>query len=402
MSEDNITAVIISHESEATKKLLARIKYMLANLPIPAATQYDTQSLVTFPKTNSTIYIGTAGSRSFGRGDTITHLHCSEFAFWPNIDLVWTGLKEAVTPNGVIYIESTPNGIANGFYDLWQDAKNPHNEFRGFFYPWYKFEGNALEEQAPAPFTPTEQGLINQGVALEQLAWRRKKLGVGAGQEPAKKVLDKFLQEHAEDEVSCFLQSGRPVFDQGIIQIGCQEQLPKSGVEYIVGADTAEGINGDYDVATVINKQTGEQVKTIVGHWPVDVYARKLVELAKEYNNALLAIERNNHGHAVILGVQQQGYMRLYVHEDGKYGWLTSSKTKPLMIDQMEQAVREKYLLLSCNQLLVEMQTFQYNEKGSAQAQPGKHDDIVMATAIAWAVRNRPTGRIFTSKPAGF
>jgi hypothetical protein len=50
----------------------------------------------TFPKTNSMFYIGTAGARKFGRGDTITDLHCSEYAFWENPVDLFSGLTDAV------------------------------------------------------------------------------------------------------------------------------------------------------------------------------------------------------------------------------------------------------------------------------------------------------------------
>ena len=79
----NVKAVIISHESESTQRLLSRCHYFLENIRGPAPVIGRSGiNIITFPKTDSMIYIGTAGSKKFGRGDTITHCHCSEYAFW--------------------------------------------------------------------------------------------------------------------------------------------------------------------------------------------------------------------------------------------------------------------------------------------------------------------------------
>lgn len=408
--EDNTTAVIISHEKKATQKLLARVKFMFQHLPLPVTMQYDSKDEMTFPETNSSLYIGTAGSRSFGRGDTITHLHCSEFGFWPNADMLWTGLREAVTPDGQIFIESTANGIGNQLYDMWMESKQEGSEFAPFFFAWYMFPQYRATTEAIEPLSLSEVELIEtaklNGVVLDrfQLQWRRDKLGIRVGQEPSQKRLLAFLQEYPSDDRSCFLQSGRPVFESKYLKIGCtMKQLPDNGERYVIGGDCAEGkVDGDFNAAYVIKVKTGEQVAAIHGLWTPAVFARKLYELGKLYNWAELGPERNNHGHAVILALQNMNYPNLYLAEDGNYGWLTTGKSKPIMIDQFEEALREGWIKVSDAGLLDECLTFQYNDRGGAEAQKGKHDDRVMAAAIAWQMRQAPTSRAFSSKPQGF
>ncbi|MGW8178100.1 MAG: hypothetical protein ACWGQW_04805, partial [bacterium] len=90
-------AVMIAHDSDATKKLLQRGRFMLQTMkgPQPQLSK-DSEQELAFPKTGSTFYIGTAGTRTFGRSDTITHLHCSEYAFWPDAKSLSAGLFQAV------------------------------------------------------------------------------------------------------------------------------------------------------------------------------------------------------------------------------------------------------------------------------------------------------------------
>ena len=86
---ENVRCVVIAHESDATQKLFDRVKFFLTSLEktfpgqVPYKLKYNSRHELVNEEKNSVFYIGTAGSRSFGRGDTIQNLHCSEVAFWP-------------------------------------------------------------------------------------------------------------------------------------------------------------------------------------------------------------------------------------------------------------------------------------------------------------------------------
>jgi hypothetical protein len=84
--EDNTRAVVISHEKSSTKRLLDRVYYYHEHLALPPNVDKSSSEEISFPETRSSFYIGTAGSRAFGRGDDITHLHISEFDWWEHTD----------------------------------------------------------------------------------------------------------------------------------------------------------------------------------------------------------------------------------------------------------------------------------------------------------------------------
>src|SRR3546814_15442376 len=65
-------------------------------------------------------------------------------------------------------------------------------------------------------------------------------------------------------------------------------------------------------------------------------------------------------------------------------GFYTDVKTRPLIIDELRQAVREKVILLNDATTIDEMITFVADPKsGKIEAEVGCHDDCVMALAIA-------------------
>ena len=73
-------AAIISHEEDATKRLLEILKRAHEYNPMKPATNKNNTTGIGFSQTKSTIYIGTAGARVFGRGDDLNLLHLSEAA----------------------------------------------------------------------------------------------------------------------------------------------------------------------------------------------------------------------------------------------------------------------------------------------------------------------------------
>ena len=116
--------------------------------------------------------------------------------------------------------------------------------------------------------------------------------------------------------------------------------------------------------------------------------ARVAAGLAAEYNGALLAVESNNHGAAVLAYLQTgEQYKRLYRGRHGEWGWLTTGNSKAEMVARMEGLLRESPERFASRRLLGECRTFQSDQRGRAGAAAGAHDDLVMAMAIAQAVR---------------
>ena len=117
LTQENRTCVIISHEAEATQRLLGRANYILDNLKggVKPELGRHSRNEIFFKKTNSTFFIGTAGSRSFGHGDTITDLHLSEASRYPDPESIVRGTFPAAE-RGEITVESTGNGVGNWFH----------------------------------------------------------------------------------------------------------------------------------------------------------------------------------------------------------------------------------------------------------------------------------------------
>ncbi len=170
---------------------------------------------------------------------------------------------------------------------------------------------------------------------------------------------------------------------------------PIAGVPYVIGADTA-GEGSDFFAVSVLDNTTGEQVCTLRGQFDEDVFARLLFCLGTYYNEALIAPEANFSTYP-ILELERLGYTNLYVRETideythavkRSYGFLTNTKTRPVIIANLIKVVREDVNLLYDRMTMEEMLTFIRNpETLKPEAETGAHDDTVMALAIAHYVR---------------
>ena len=152
LTVENIRCVVISHEDKSTQRLFDRVRYFLESMKrnwpgeLPYTLKYNSKHELVNTQKNSYFYIGTAGAKAFGRGDTINNLHVSELALWPDQERTMIGLIQAVPKAGKIVIESTANGIGDYFYKLWIKSKegDGNHDTRGR-------RKSALRYRAPRP-----------------------------------------------------------------------------------------------------------------------------------------------------------------------------------------------------------------------------------------------------------
>jgi phage terminase large subunit len=185
---------------------------------------------------------------------------------------------------------------------------------------------------------------------------------------------------------------------------------PEEGRPYVIGGDTA-GEGSDFYVAHVLDNITGEQVAMLRHQYDDDTFAEQVADLGRFYNEALVGIEANFSIYP-IKKLEELGYHNLYVREQEdtftgairkSFGFKTTAVTRPVIISQLIEAMREGIDLVNDRTTLEEMLTFVRNEakKLRPEAEEGAHDDCVMALAIAWYIRDQQSMTVRTAAPAG-
>jgi len=165
---------------------------------------------------------------------------------------------------------------------------------------------------------------------------------------------------------------------------------------YVIGGDTA-GEGSDWFSGQVINNNTGKQAAVLHIDVDEDLYARQMYCLGTYYNDALISLEANYSTYP-IKELLRLKYHRQYMREQEdtvtgnikkSFGFMTTKVTRPIIIANLVKIVRESTHLFSDIKTLEEMLTFIRNENGRAEAQEGKHDDLIMGIAIAYYSREQ-------------
>ncbi len=187
-------------------------------------------------------------------------------------------------------------------------------------------------------------------------------------------------------------------------------RYPDTRATYLIGVDVAEGLeHGDRSCAIVLERDSlGRCIEAahLCGTYPTDTWAEMVDALASAYGG-LCGVERNNHGHAVLdhlrrfMAARRHQPYRLY-HEQaplrsptsagvarhvGEVGWLTTAASKPVLIDELEEALRTGLFLFGSERLQRQLRAYQRDDKGRTGAPSGKHDDCVMSSGIAYQLR---------------
>jgi len=126
----------------------------------------------------------------------------------------------------------------------------------------------------------------------------------------------------------------------------------------------------------------------LYGHYTPEELAEQAAKLGREYNDALMVVERNNHGHAVLAMLERvEQYEPLY--RNHRYaGWVTTMLTRPTMLERFGAMLVANIELFQSGRLLEECRTFVRHADGRIAAAEGSHDDAIMAMAMALAVRD--------------
>jgi hypothetical protein len=454
ITQPGTLTVQVAHDQRSAEEIFRIVHRFLENLPErlrqgALVTSRANIGQLVFPHLDSEYRVETAADPNAGRGLTIHNLHCSEVARWPrDAAATLASLRAAVPRHGNIVLESTPNGAGGCFYDEWQRAER--TGYQRHFFPWWYEPGYAIDagarnrsfenchsdlervqqaEGEESAFTDNREPITENDFSLEELALIEKHHLSPAQIAYRREVRANFRglarQEFSEDAVSCFIASGECVFDLDVVQRRLEQcgtaangsfaidhrpsaidvrdngrwlvfWPPRPGASYIIGVDPAGGgCDGDYSCAQVIERLTGLQCAELYGHVPPRELSTRVASLGREYNNALIAVERNNHGHAVLAHLDaSEHYDAAQIYEQHRQlGWLTSAVSRPRMIELFAALLSRHPDLFSSPRMLTECRTFVRHDDGAAAATMGAHDDAVMAMAIAQAVRFEQAGR---------
>lgn len=388
---------ILANKEKTSREILSRYQLMYEYLPI-----WMQQGIKVWNKGDIELENGskvfTAATTTAGiRGKSVNLLYIDEAAIIPNniAEQFFTAVYPVVSAGQTtkILITSTPLGY-NHFWKFWNDAENGRNGFTPLFIPYWEIPGR------------------DDKWADEQ----RKVLGeIKYNQEVLCKFLGSALTLIRADAIEQMSFNVPTLSDQGLDVY----EYPNKGLKdengkivekshsYVMIADTAKGVGGDYSAFTVID--VTEVPYRLVAKYRNNTIAPMLYpsvihKVARQYNEAFVLLEVNSSEQvAHILYAEYEYENILFVQRDTKgqkvsggfagagksqLGVVTDKRVKRIGCFNFKSLIEEKKLLIFDADVISEISTF-IESKNSYAADEGYHDDLVMTLVLfSWLTTN--------------
>ena len=285
---DDYRVLLIANKQETAKNIFKRIKLayeMLPNYMKPGVIAYAKEGMEL--ANGSSIGISTTTSDA-ARGESINCLLLDEAAFIPPefMDDFWESVFPVISSSkkSKIFMLSTPNGVGNLFFNTYNDATLEKNGWHHERVDWWEVPGrdDKWKEMTIRALGSLES--FNQEYGNEFRA---------AGEN----VFDKDQLEEMENNAL------EPVYtdDDNYLKV-YKDRI--DGHYYTIGVDVGEGIgraNSVIQIVDVTDLTNIEQV-AVYAHNKLDPFnfTGKLVEIASQWGNPPLLVERNNCGAQVV------------------------------------------------------------------------------------------------------
>lgn len=362
---------IISIKDTTAKKVLKKIKFMYKNLPWYLQTpiingrtgEYGSSSMIEFD--NGSFIESIPTSSEAGRSESLSLLVIDEAAVVRWAAQIWAAAFPTLSTGGAAIVNSTPMGVGGFYHSTWVDSISGGNNFNPLrlywrMHPerddkWYKEMSAALGPKRTAQ--EIDGDFLSSGNTVFDLT--------------DIKAIEECLTEY-------------PIIKKRFNGQYLQFLEPESDKEYFIGADVATGRGSDYSSFTCMDKDGEEQV-VYKGRMPVGTYAKLLGDTGMYYNQAKIAPESNDVGLAVTAKLQDEGYPNLYYYQkmlkkkgktrpevDKSPGWLTTQKNRSVIIENLEEDIRNDNVIIKDPFFVNEAYTFIYDGMGRPVAM-GKH-----------------------------
>lgn len=405
----NKNIVVLATKKETAKNIIRKVKTGLANLPkwlILSDVSSDNVFSIEFKNGSRIKAVSTA--KDAGRSEAGSLLIIDEAAHIDNMEEIWTGLRPVVTAGGSVIMLSSPKGVGNTFHKVCMAAKENENDFKYTELMWWLHPEHVINEEG---LPDLEDDPMRPG--FKTSSWFRKET---AGLDP---------REIAQEFECSFNASGDTFIGNEYLKLIEETMLmppisfegwdrnihiwnkPTLYSQYFIAADVARGDGKDFSTAQVFDINTMTQCAEYRGKIPPDRFAELLMTLGQEYNMALLVVENNSVGLACLEHIKLGDYENVYFSSKGDFkpgkifntmmplpsmsdyipGFTTSNRTRPLMLQKLEEYVRSKTINIRSSRLLDELRKFVWNS-GRPEAQKGYNDDLVMACALACWIRD--------------
>ncbi len=388
------TVLLFSRRDDEATYLLGdeRLKGMYARLPAWMQARQQVTKSNDHEWQLSTGSVARAFPTSAGDSYTATLAIVDEADLVPDLNRLMRAVKPTIDGGGrmVLVSRADKSEPMSEFKAIYRGAKTGANGWASVFLPWH-----VRPSRDAAWYEAQRRDIVSRTTALDDLheQYPATDTEALAPRSLDKRIPAEWLEQCYRERESLSLPTGAPSIP-GLRLYA----LPRPGRQYVVGGDPAEGNpTSDDSALTVADKLTGEEVAALAGKFQPSTFAAHIDSIGTYFNRASVLVERNNHGHAVLLWLRDHSKLERLKGWDEKEGWLSNSRGKALLYDGLADAFRDSDTLLHSFSTWTQLASI---EGASLLAPAGLPDDEADSYALANVARSR-TGRPMSAAVGG-
>lgn len=323
---------------------------------------------------------------SAGDSYTATLAIVDEADLVPDLNKLMRRVKPTIDGGGkmILLSRSDKSQPQSEFKRIYRAAKQGLTKWVAVFLPW-----SVRPERTADWYDEQRRDILQRTGSLDDLHEQYPATDVEA---LTPRSLDKRI--HPDWLAKCYQESS-PMSDAALAEAGAPAiprlvvyKSPKRGRRYVGGIDTAEG-NPTSDDSSMhfLDAETGEECAKLSGKLQPSVTAAHADKIGTWYNKAGLLVERNNHGHAVLLWLTDNSKLQILEGTDGKPGWLDNSRGKTALYDASADAFRTDDTVIHSFSTFTQLSSI---EGSSLRAPDGESDDEADSYSLALVARAKP------------
>ncbi|HEU5118687.1 MAG TPA: terminase family protein [Isosphaeraceae bacterium] len=395
----NQSILALATKAETAKQVVRRVRNALKNLPKwLLIADITTDNKTSIELANGSFVKSISKSADAGRSEALSLLVIDEAAHIEGFDEIWTGIRPTVSAGGRIIMLSTPCGVGNVFHRTYTDAVSKVTDWNPIRVEWWQHPEHISDlSQDPKTGKHTSHWFRNEtkGMSPREIAQEYECEFLASGDTFFTSDLINYV---AETQLDFGLEEGLQVY-----------QEPVEGRRYVMGVDCATGEAFDRGAAHVFDAETMLHVAEFNAREKPNQFAHTIVNLGLKYNKALMVVENNAVGLAVLEHVKLLQYPNLFYSKKGAkagdrlgdpgnaaegsmgpqyvHGVMTLGPNRAFMLNKLEELIRTRAIRMQSQRFRSEMETFVWNN-GRPEARGGRRDDLIMAAALVVWVRD--------------
>jgi hypothetical protein len=397
-------AVCIADNRERAEYLHQRVHYCHKRWPEIIRTgtisTREVRQLTFENEVGGKMRVLTGDGDAVGIGQSPDFFHGSELAYWRSAAEQYSLIYPSMInrDHALMILECTPCPMdapsAEWWMDKCRDAQRGHGRDLYAFFPFWDGKLNQRPWPTGAQMHKEELQLMElyggKGLTKENLAFRRLMMDTDP---KIRRNPDLFKVYYPFDDVTCWLASAGGVIHPSLLKRHHARKLipwqppymeyepPEAGATYVIGVDPAGYAARDHAAFQVLKCYDREWTQVAVYAAITDPipFTRKLLQVAERYNHALVGVESNGVGAAVIALLQDAGLKNLYHEKAYKPGIAATSKSINEMLSWLQDALKDELILHDADTV--------------AQLTSYRHDKSTERTATSEALRRDGAGR---------